>query len=199
MRAPLSLTDSALEQSRLNVLGLADVSALARLVVKGPAAAELLASCGLPAPDVMYGHMPLAGGGLVVRTGGAEFFLEEGPLGADLARLEEALATNPPNVYRVPRQDVSLLLAGREALTLLGQTCGYHFAAGGGQFVFTQVVGVACSARPRQLAAGRVWQLWADGTYGPYLWETLVEIAAELGGGPVGLETVWGPTGATPV
>jgi sarcosine oxidase subunit gamma len=51
----------------------------------------------------------------------------------------------------------------------------------------TQMAGVSCAVLPRQLGAVRAWQLWADGTYGPYLWETLLQIVRELGGDAVGL------------
>ena len=32
-----------------------------------------------------------------------------------------------------------------------------------------------------------VYQFWADGTYGPYLWETLSKVTRESGGDAVGL------------
>jgi sarcosine oxidase subunit gamma len=33
----------------------------------------------------------------------------------------------------------------------------------------------------------RRYRIWCDGTYGVYLWATLVGVARDLGGGPVGL------------
>jgi len=50
----------------------------------------------------------------------------------------------------------------------------------------TSMAGVAITALPFQSADGLAIRLWCDGTYGTYLWHTLVEIAEELGGGPVG-------------
>ena len=37
---------------------------------------------------------------------------------------------------------------------------------------------------------GHAYRVWCDGTYGAWLWKTLVEIARELGGGPVGLDAL---------
>jgi sarcosine oxidase subunit gamma len=39
----------------------------------------------------------------------------------------------------------------------------------------------------RTVNGNTVYQLWVDGTYGPYLWETLLKITRELGGDAVGL------------
>ncbi|HQU43399.1 MAG TPA: hypothetical protein PK867_11350, partial [Pirellulales bacterium] len=46
----------------------------------------------------------------------------------------------------------------------------------------TQLAGVSCSVLARQRQGLPTWQFWADGTYGPYLWETLTAIVRELGG-----------------
>jgi sarcosine oxidase subunit gamma len=51
----------------------------------------------------------------------------------------------------------------------------------------TRVAGVSVSAHHRELNGIGAYELWADGTYGAYLWETLLEIARELGGDAVGL------------
>ena len=40
----------------------------------------------------------------------------------------------------------------------------------------------------RQIPA---FQIWCDPSYGPYLWETLLEIVREKGGGPVGMSSVF--------
>jgi sarcosine oxidase subunit gamma len=34
------------------------------------------------------------------------------------------------------------------------------------------------------------YRIWCDGTYGVYLWETLAEIATELGGGCIGVNAL---------
>ena len=43
------------------------------------------------------------------------------------------------------------------------------------------MVGVAVVALPSPDSC----RLWCDGSYGPYLWDTLLGIAVELGGGAV--------------
>ncbi|HUY32552.1 MAG TPA: hypothetical protein VMV69_07195 [Pirellulales bacterium] len=187
MPAVSDFGDLARERDLIGRLALCDVSALDRLVVKGPGAAEFLASQGLWVPDQIYGHLPQAEGGLIVRTGGAEFFLENDWQGGLVERLRAALDAAVPGVYGVPRQDISLVVSGSAALVLFSQTCGYNFDDSGYRFVMTQLAGVSCSVLPRQLGIARAWQLWADGSYGAYLWETLLEIARELGGDAVGI------------
>ncbi|MFX7329057.1 hypothetical protein ABTI69_19930, partial [Acinetobacter baumannii] len=56
--------------------------------------------------------------------------------------------------------------------------------------VMTSMVGVGVTAIALDGADGTYFRLWCDGTYGGYLWATLVEVAADLGGGAVGLEAL---------
>jgi len=169
--------------------GICDVSALARLVVKGPAAAEFLANSGFTVPSRIYEYDMFEDGGLCVRTGGAEFFVEDGWQGTRVERLQSALAPPRSGVLSVWRQDLSLVLMGGQAAALLAQVCSFDFAQAGEQFVMTQIAGVSCSVLRRKLAGVFAWQLWADGTYGAYLWQTLLTIAREMGGDAV--ETEW--------
>jgi sarcosine oxidase subunit gamma len=198
--------DPTRERALVGTLGLSDLSALDRIVVKGPGAAEFLSSQGLWVPDQVFGHLPQADGALVVRTGGAEFFVEDGwidnkvventGVGTTVGQLRRAIGAKVQGVYDVPRQDVSLVISGTAALALFSQTCGYDFSDSGYRFVMTQVAGVSCSILPRQLQAVRAWQLWADGTYGPYLWETLLAIVRELEGDAVGVGCFIGEPGS---
>lgn len=183
--------DPLAERAAAERVGLCDVSALPRVTIKGPAAASFLADRGLWVPDRVYGHFPLPDGGLIVRTGGAEFFIEDAWQGGTVARLIRDSEARVPGVYPVPRQDVSIIICGGLSTELLAQTCSYDFAAGGYDFVMTQVAGVSCAVLPRQVFAARVFRLWADGTYGHYLWEALIQIARELGGGALGLTGVF--------
>ena len=192
--------DPTRERDLIGQLGLCDLSALDRTLVKGPGAAEFLASQGLWLPDQVFGHFPQADGALVVRTGGAEFFVENGWMANTVeqntvGQLRRAIGASVPGVYEVPRQDVSLIISGAAALELFSQTCGYNFGDSGYRFVMTQVAGVSSSVLPRQVQARRAWQLWADGTYGQYLWETLLAIARELGGDAGGVDCFIGVRG----
>ena len=180
-------------------LGLADASALPRITLKGPGAAGLLKKLKVGVPDAVFGVRPLGALGLAARTGGAEFFIEDGPGDAAVAKLQDALAAGVPGVYPVWRADACLLLSGSLATEVLEQTCAYNFRQPDpGTLVFTRVAGVSCSLLPRTLNGIPLFQIWMDGTFGEYLWETLVEIAGENAGAPVGLSCFF-PTLLQPV
>jgi sarcosine oxidase subunit gamma len=192
------------EQSLARTLGLCDVSALHRLVIKGSGAASFLEACAVAhaLPAEVFRVLPLKSGGLIARTGRAEFFLEDAPgdggrLGV-VAQLTESLLSSPqPGVYPALRQDASFLLSGDHTPNVLLQTCGYDFRQHGlrpspspdqaTMMVMTRVVGVSTWVLHRTINGNTVYQLWADGTYGPYLWETLLKITHELDGDAVGL------------
>ncbi|HEX7377339.1 MAG TPA: hypothetical protein VF278_09515, partial [Pirellulales bacterium] len=182
---PHSDTFAAGEGTNLAKLRLTDVSALPRLTLKGLAAVELAARLDLPVPEKIYGWRELPGGGVVVRTGQRELFIEDTADGAAIGRLREALATPLPGVVPVWRQDVSLLLSGSEAYSLLAQVCGVNFAALGDDFVMTRLAGVSCSVLTRRDNEAPNHQIWADATFGRYLWTTLLTIARELEGDAV--------------
>lgn len=164
-----------------------DLSFLPRFGCKGPGALAWLAQAGLPQPPAPNTWAGLPDGGLIVRLGVSEFLIEDVPGGHTCARLAGlALA---PGVYPVPRQDASLLLAGRCGELLL-QSCALNFAAFDPALrpvALTSMVGVAVVAMP--LPAGDC-RLWCDASYGAYLWQTLAGVAADLGGGPIGLDAV---------
>ena len=73
---------------------------------------------------------------------------------------------------------------------LLVQVCNVDFrsSALASTLVMTSMVGVSVLALWERTAAGPMLRVWCDGTFGPYLWETLLGIAREEGGGPVGLD-----------
>ncbi|HJT35081.1 MAG TPA: FAD-dependent oxidoreductase [Pirellulales bacterium] len=187
-----NIGDVAAQRAAAAKLGLCDLSALARLLLKGPAAAEFLAVNGIAVPRQIYEHHWLDDGSLCIRTGGAEFFLEDGSEENTLNRLREALARHIAGVLPVWRQDVSLAVTGSEATALFAQVCSFNFAEAGEQFVMTQIAGVSCSVLPYKLAGEPAWRIWADGTYGAYLWHTLLGIAHELGGDAVGTSILRG-------
>ena len=146
--------------------------------------------------------LPLKSGGLIARTGRAEFFLEDAPeeggrLGF-VAQVTESLLSFPqPGVYAALRQDASFLLSGDRAPAVLLQTCGFDFRQPGfgpspspdqaTAMVMTRVAGVSTWVVHHAIKGNTVYQFWADGTYGPYLWETLSKVTRESGGDAVGL------------
>ena len=53
----------------------------------------------------------------------------------------------------------------------------------------TQVAGISATLLRQTLDDEQVYRLWCDGTYGPYMWDMLLKLAGELGGGAVGLSS----------
>lgn len=179
------------DSARARTLGIADVSHLYRTGFKGQGVAAWLAEQGLPVPEAPNTWQALANGGFVARLGLTEYLIEDGLAGrtsAKLAHREPAL-----RVYPVLRQDLALALCGEALHELLLQTCNVNFRAlelEAKPVVLTSMAGVAVTVLPGERLGRPYYRLWADGTYGVYLWETLAGIAGELGGGPVGLATI---------
>lgn len=188
MPVPLQLDELARERDIAQVLGLGDASFLPRLVVKGPQAATFLEAQRIAIPGNILSVLPQESEGLVARTGGSEFFLEDGPGGEIVARVEAALGSGQSGVYRMLRQDAALILSGSRAGELFRHVCGFDFVAAqpGSDLVMTQVAGVSCWVLPGVLNGIPVFRLWTDGTFGIYIWRTLLSIARELGGDAVG-------------
>jgi sarcosine oxidase, subunit gamma len=106
------------------------------------------------------------------------------------ARQLLATATRPPGVYPVARHDLVLRLAGPATVDLLRQTCSVDFApllaaagASAGPVVYTSMIGVGVLAQPASGAAGPQLTLWCDPSFAHYFFSTLLEVAADLGGG----------------
>jgi sarcosine oxidase subunit gamma len=176
-------------------LQLADLSALRRTGLKGSAAVSWLQSRNVPVPSHANTWTSLNGGGLVARLGRSEFLLEDGPKGAVVSGVVADLATPASDVYPVLRQDAALIIRGEAVHELLAQTCSIDVAAVPAHahvVTLTMLAGIAVTliddsdAHPLPC-----YRLWCDGTYGIYLWDTLLEIAVELGGGAVGFDTIY--------
>ena len=142
-------------------LGIADVSATARYGCKGPGTVAWLESLSLPVPPQPNSWLPLDGGGLIARLGFTEFMIE----GPD-----------------------ALIVGGSRLDELLRQTCNVNFRPldpATRPVVLTSMVGVGVTVIPEVRKGLPAARIWCDGTYGHYLWETLLGIAVELGGGNV--------------
>jgi sarcosine oxidase subunit gamma len=90
-------------------------------------------------------------------------------------------------VYPMLRQDAALLVRGEGVRELFAQTCSIDVSAIPPQertVTLTMMVGVAVTIIAASPDDG--FRIWCDGTYGAYLWDTLLE-STELGGGAVGL------------
>jgi sarcosine oxidase, subunit gamma len=174
-----------------SAIELADLSALRRAGLKGPGAADWLHAHGVPVPSRPNAWSPLHDGGLVARLGRSEFLVEDGPRGNAAVTVQAVLGSGVSGVYPVLRQDAALLVRGEGVHELFAQTCNTDFSVippPERTVTLTMMIGVAVTI----IAASPdgVFRIWCDGTYGAYLWDTLLEISAELGGGAVGLSTV---------
>jgi sarcosine oxidase, subunit gamma len=176
---------------------LADASCLPRMGVKGAQAEAWLRDMGASVPAGVNTWVRTPEGVLVARLGRSEFFLEDRLAGTTVQRWRAALAP-APGVYPVLRQDAALVLAGHRLNDLLVQICNVNFkvhAPGDGAVVMTSMTGVSVLALWQELAAGPVLRIWCDGTFGAYLWDTLLGIAREEGGAAVGLRKLFADAG----
>ena len=152
----------------------------ARWGCKGPAAPQWLAEQGLPVPPEYNRYRPLATGGLVARLGVTEFLIEADAPTLALLRSAAMPAGKVHGLYPVLRQDAALQLEGPALHTLLRQVCSVDLQARENppDAVFlTTMVGVGVTL----LWRGDALLLWADGTMGSYLWDTLAEVARDCG------------------
>ncbi len=174
-------------------VGICDLSALVRAGLKGPGAEAWLAARNVPVPAAAN-SWSRAGGGLVARLARTEFLIEDGFDDILAARLRAELQPGEPGVYPVIRQDCALALAGAAVNELLVQTCNVDFASQSAAdpiVTLTQMVGVSVTVLRDDRGAVPCYRVWCDGTMGPYFWETLTGIAEELGGGPVGIASLF--------
>jgi len=186
------LQSEKVPREKMTTLGLCDVSGLNKLGLKGPDTASWLANEGVSVPNAIYDSRPLDDGGLIVRLGGDEFFLEGGLCNESVPAISARLDTQPGGAYRVVRQEATFLLVGARRGDVLAQTCGIDFReAATGKVVLTRVAGVSCSVLPVLVENIPAYRLWVDSSYAIYLWETLAEICESLDGDVIGAECVY--------
>jgi sarcosine oxidase, subunit gamma len=186
MPVAVDFGNPASERSTAEHLGLCDVSWRPCLTLKGADAAAFLDSKNLPVPQAIMQVTGLESGGILARTGSREFFLEDGTPGELVAQLLTDLNAGVGNCFSTLRQDASFLISGRQAAAMLLQTCAYDFRQPHDRIVMTRVAGVSSYILHRVFQGISVFQLWFDGTYGSYLWNTLHEILDDFGGVVVG-------------
>ena len=187
MRVPESCGGEADRQAVL----LSDLSCLVRTGLKGPGAAEWLDRQAVSVPPRANSWGPLPGGGMIARLAETEFLLED-PLGGRLAvDVGHALGKGAKGVYPVARKDVALFVWGTRLNDVLLETCSVNFAAVSAphrELVLTSMIGVSVLAIPWPGDAAPACRIWADPSFGRYLWEALLEIVEEMGGGPAGIK-----------
>lgn len=184
MQMPLRLRSEA----EAGGIRIADVSHGVRVGLKGPAAGAWLGTRGVPVPLRPNSWIATPGHALVARLGEGEFLIEDFVPAGLPAALAAELAAPPAGVYPVLRQDVSLLLWGEAVDELLLETCSLDFRELKPvrcSLALTSMAGVAVLVVPVP-GAVPAYRIWADPSYGPYLWETLLEVAESHGGAAAG-------------
>ncbi len=191
MAAVLRFSDPEQEGRRKGRLGLADLSCLPRLGLKGAGVLAWLRGNGLQAAEALYAVTPIEEHGILVRIDREEVILEDGLQGQVVSRIRDRLSANPPGVYRVERQEASFLLTGSRTNQVLSQTCGHDFRESAGQVVLSRVAGVSCRLLQTEASGIPGLRIWLDPSYSVYLWETLLGIVREDGGDAVGLSCLY--------
>lgn len=184
-----ALQFDANDSERMAALGIVDMSFLSRCGLKGPNSRAWLLAKGLPIPEINSWE-PLSSGGLIARLGVSEFLIEDSTGETTAKELAQALTSSPDGVYPVLRQDGSFAMTGAFLQKLLRQTCNLNFNAfdlATRPLALTTMVGVPVLIIPAEVAGQPRYRIWFDGTYGGYLWQTLLDVAGEQGGGAVGL------------
>ena len=174
-------------------LGIADLSFLTRFGVKGAGAANWLESQGIPVPDRPNTWCSLPESGIVARLGISEFLIEDSLHSSVAPRLIEACQQPPAQVYSVLRQDLAIALCGAAINELLLQTCSINFRSlslAEHPVILTSMIGVSVTIVKSERSGQPFYRIWCDGTFGAYMWRTLLAISVELGGGAVGADTI---------
>lgn len=190
MEVALGFGDAAVEKRHLDGLSVCDVSCFARFGIKGPGAAEWLIANGVEVPAAPNSWLLQASGALVLRLGNSEFMVEDQPGSALCNDALQVADASGGGLYKVARYDAAFIVSGREALNLFSELCSLDLSEKGlaqDALVMTQVASISATVLRQNLNGEPVFRLWCDGTYGAYMWETLYELAKELGGGAVGL------------
>lgn len=196
MEMAVEFAGSEIEQARKKILGVTDVSCFERYGVKGPQASKWLADHELAIPSnpnswTLVSNPSRNQKNLVLRLGSSEFLIED-QLGGSASKKLAADSTRVEGLYPVARADAAFILSGSEVLNLLSELCSLDLRNNtllANDVVMTQVAGISVIVMRQTLNGEQVYRLWCDGTYGSYMWEMLLEIAVELGGGAVGLSS----------
>ena len=171
---------------------LADLSALGAWSLKGGGARAWLQTRGLPLPTDRFRLQPLGEDGFCARTGAAEYLLVDGPAGT-AARLLGVPPRGLEHGARVlAREDLVAGLGGPEAAAVLAELCDLDPAAAAGRLNMIRIAGVDAWLAVHGEGAEAWLHLGCEPSYGAYLFETLLALAAERGGGLIGLHDFHG-------
>ncbi|MGQ0658146.1 MAG: hypothetical protein ACT4NU_08650 [Chromatiales bacterium] len=194
--------NSAAETEQARKLALCDLSPLAHSGLKGPGAAEWLATQGVAVPPAVNRATQQTDGALVARIGTNDLMVLSDLSGQSTlpARLDEAWMTEPvppdaPRGFPVPRQDGFCWFAvtGKHADAMLAKLCGvdlrpHKFQVG--EIAQTSVARLSAVVIRNDLNATLAYYLFADSASAEYWWDCLIDAIQEFSGTPVGLKAV---------
>lgn len=175
-------------------VGICDVSGVPTWFVKGRGASAWLSERVRCIPKQIHETLPVdeTDGTQLIRTGVDEFLIEfSAGTGTSLYRQLCSQTNRLGNFYACERHDAIFFLTSNAADTVLAQTCGINWElVEVDVLVMTSVAGVSCAIRPTSIGGRFGYLLRVDPTYAVYLWEQLLTICEELGGGEIGLADV---------
>lgn len=186
MLMAVRFADEAIESERAEKLAICDASAFGRVSIKGPKAVSYLQQQGIVLP-AKANQWQLDAERLVMRLGNSEFLIEDQTTNIKPSVSELSSAEG---VHKVSRNDAAFILTGNYIQPLFAEICEIDLMAElatENHLVMTVIAGVSATLLSQTLNGERIYRLWCDGTYGPYLWKTLLSIIEQAGGGAVGL------------
>lgn len=195
--------DPAGEQETARRLGLADLSPLPRLGVKGPGTADWLAGQGIQVPAESNQAVRQPSGVLAARLAPSELLLL-GDLSGDPAPLDAIAAAwqaepppppERPRGYLLPRQHshFRFLLSGESTAGMFAKICGVDLRPGkfaNGRIAQTSMARMNAVVIRDDQGGVLAYHLLGDSASAEYLWDCLLDAMAEFDGAPVGLAAV---------
>jgi sarcosine oxidase subunit gamma len=188
-------------------LGLADLSPLPRLGVKGPGTADWLAGQGIQVPAESNQAVRQSSGVLAARLAPAELMLL-GDLSGDPAPLDAIAAAwraepqspvppERPRGFLLPRQHSHFwfVLSGDCTAGMFAKLCGVDLRPGkfaNGRIAQTSIARMNAVVIRDDQGGVLAYHLLGDSASAEYLWDCLNDAMAEFDGAPVGLAALRG-------
>ncbi len=203
--------DPAGEGETAQRLGLADLSALPRLGVKGPGTADWLAGQGIQVPAESNQAVRQSSGVLAARLAPSELMLLgdlSGDLSGDPAPLDAIAAAwraepqspvppERPRGFLLPRQHSHFwfVLSGDCTAGMFAKICGVDLRPGkfaNGRIAQTSIARMNAVVIRDDQGGVLAYHLLGDSASAEYLWDCLLDAMAEFDGAPVGLAALRG-------
>lgn len=190
---PARLAGADAASTRLAQCGLIDLSALARIGLRGPGAAGALSEQGYRLPEVPNRCQAQPDGRRVVRLSPTEYLLLANLQATDTALI--ATQDQGPGCYLLPRQDSHawLALTGEYAAAVMAKLCAVDLADDAfptGQVAQTSVARIDAIVIRDRLGTTPCLHLLMDSAAAGYLWPALLDAMQEFDGGPLGIDAL---------